>query len=234
MKVEQFVERIKFELTGDNLNLEIADEAIAKAVKYSLLDIQHYINEVRYIELDYAPCIDLKDFDFYAVTKVLRTKPIGSVANYKDVTDPMYLQFWNSFGYGMNYNLNKYLLDYASYSELQQIRNTMSTDMSFTFDKDAKKLYINESMGTPSRVVLEYIPVFKDVDEIKDAYWIDKLRRMALAKTKIILGRNRTRVTQTSSLWAQDGEIMLEEGQKELDELIAFLDKNTETIYPID
>ena len=150
--------------------------------------------------------------------------------------DPVYLQFWTSFGMGMTYNINQYLLNYASYSELEQIRNTMSTDMFFkyTYDKKNKKLYINTSSGNPTRVVVEYIPIYKEIDDVLDDYWLDYLKRMAVAMCKQILGRIRTYVKQNNSLLTLDGDTILAEGNKELDELRQELEANTDYFWPVD
>ena len=52
--------------------------------------------------------------------------------------------------------------------------------------------------------------------------------------TKIVLGRIRTRFTQSNALWVQDGEKILEEGNTELKELREVLRLNSNMIYLID
>lgn len=52
--------------------------------------------------------------------------------------------------------------------------------------------------------------------------------------TKVVLGRIRTRFTQSNALWTQDGEKMLEEGNTELKELREVLRANSNLVYPID
>ena len=39
MTLEEYIEEIKFELTGDLLNSEISDDGYAKIMKYSLREI---------------------------------------------------------------------------------------------------------------------------------------------------------------------------------------------------
>lgn len=239
MNLKDYIEYVKFQLTGDVLDLEISDESIAKVIVHSLKELQRYTNEFRLIEKDYQNCIDLSDVDVYAVANVYRTKTVAGMASGTgtEPVDPVYLQFWTSFGLGMTYNINQYLMNYASYSELEQIRNTLSTDMYFketTYDKVNKKLYINTSAGNPGRVVIEYIPVYKDVEDVHDEYWIDYLKRLSVASTKQILGRIRTYAKQSNSLWAVDGDTILAEGNKELDELRAELEKNNDYFWPVD
>lgn len=57
---------------------------------------------------------------------------------------------------------------------------------------------------------------------------------MAVAYTKIVLGRIRTRFTQSNPLWQQDGDKMLEEGNTELKELREVLRSNDNLIIGID
>ena len=235
MTLEEYTEFVKFNLTGDVLELEISDESIAKVVKESLKEIQRYTNEFRLKEVAYSNCIDISGLDSYAVTNVYRTKSIANLnEDVNGVTDPVYLQFWTSFGLGTTYNLNNYILNFATYSELQQIRNTLGTDLFFKEDKHSKKLYVTSSIGRPENVVIEYIPIYKDVSEVLDEYWIDYLKRLALAKTKIILGRLRTSVKQSSALISLDGDTILEEGNKELDALREELEANNDLFYPVD
>ena len=234
MTLEELVEYVKFQLTGDVLELEISDESIARIINNALKELQRYTNEFRLIEVDYNNCIDLSDIDYYAVANVYRTKTIANIQDSKEPIDPVYLQFWTSFGLGMTYNLNQYLLNYASYSELQQVRNTLSTDLYFKEDKASKKLYINISTGNPGRVVIEFIPIYKDVTDVKDDYWLDFLKRLSVASAKQIVGRLRTYVKQSNSLVTLDGDTILAEGNKELDELRAELEKNNDYFWPVD
>lgn len=238
MKLTEYIDYIKFALTADVLELEISDETIGKAVTNALQEIQRHTNEFRLVEKDYQNCIDMSDVDYYAVAHVYRTKTImnNSSDGGKEPIDPMYLQFWTSFGLGMTYTLNQYLLNYASYSEMQQIRNTLSTDMYIkcTEDRQNKKLYINQSMGNPGRVVIEYIPLYHSVEDVMDEYWIDYLKRLSLAMVKTILGRLRTYAKQSNALINLDGETLLAEGNEELKTIREELTSNDDYFFPID
>ena len=248
MTLKELIEHVKFTLTAGVLDLEIDDEAITRVCNEALRKLQRYTNEFRLIEVDYNNCIDLSDMskfeteedknflDVYSVSNVYRTKTIAGTASSTGTqpVDPVYLQFWTSFGLGMTHNLNQYLLNYASYSEMEQIRNTLSTDLFFKFDSKSKKLYVNTSSGNPTRIVIEYIPLYKEVEDVQDDYWLDYLKRLAVALCKQILGRVRTAVKQNNSLLTLDGDTILAEGNKELDELQQELEANTDYFWPID
>ena len=115
-----------------------------------------------------------------------------------------------------------------------QIRNTTSTDLAYFYDKQDNKLYINVSTAQPTNITIEFIPRFDSVEDIKSDYWIDIISRMALALSKITVGRIRSRFTQSNALWQQDGTQLLQEGEQELSALREKLDKDHNLLYPID
>lgn len=117
---------------------------------------------------------------------------------------------------------------------LTQIHNTLSTDLAFKEDRHNNKLYINENMSKPQEITIEYIPKIKNVEQIQSDYWIDILIKLSIALTKIVLGRIRTRFSQSNALWAQDGEKLLDEGNTAYKELTEVLRANSNLIFPID
>lgn len=52
---------------------------------------------------------------------------------------------------------------------MSQIRNTMSTDLSFSEDRHNNKLYINAD-SNPGTITIEYIPKINSVEDIKSPY----------------------------------------------------------------
>ena len=132
------------------------------------------------------------------------------------------------------YNLNDYALNYAAWSTLSQIKNTMSTDMAFIEDKHNHKLYINNYSSAPSQITIAYIPKLTNVEDIKSDYWIDILLRLSTGLTKVVLGRIRSKYSQSNALWGLDGDKLLEEGNTEVRELREMLTAQSNIIYPID
>lgn len=235
---QEYIDYIKLMLTGNLLDLEIPDETIGKFVDAALVEVQRYIDETKLVTVPFAKCIDLTGFDHSAITHVYRTEGFTgdttSGMTTSDV-DPMYAQTWAIFtsGGGM-YNLNNYVMNYLSYSTLLQMRNTLSTDMAYKEDKHANKLYINSSYDKPLKITIEYIPIFRKVEDVTSDYWIDILKRLSLALTKVALGRIRSRFIQSNALWSQDGDTMLSEGNEELKELREVLRNNSNLYFPKD
>jgi hypothetical protein len=73
------------------------------------------------------------------------------------------------------------------------MRNTTSTDLAFRYDKASNKLYINIASNNPITITIEYVPRYDSVEEVVSDYWIDILMKLALAITKITVGRIRSR-----------------------------------------
>lgn len=60
-------------------------------------------------------------------------------------------------------------MNYLSYNTLGQINNSKSTDLMFRHDRHDNKLYINVT-DTPNMITIEYIPIFKNVEDIVDEH----------------------------------------------------------------
>lgn len=240
MKIEDIIDEIKLELTGYLLEMEIEDETIVAVVKKALRELERFWDETTMITVPFASCIDLNG-DFFkehvsSIVKVYRTEGVGdSTSGLSVANDPIQMaQFAIFSNGGTMYNLNDYMLNYASWMTMSQIKNTMATDLAYKEDRHNNKLYISTSGSHSSMITIEYIPKLKTVEDIKSDYWIDILIKYCVALTKIVLGRIRTRFTQSNALWTQDGERILEEGNTELKELREILRLNSNLIYLID
>ncbi len=245
MDIAAYRDLIKLQLTGELLDLELEDSTIDKIINAALIELQRYICSTELATIPYSKCIDLNnvkdqfgnEVKISSVSRVFRTAGYTEAGS-SDTTgmlDPMYVSQWQILSATGNlYNFQDYALNFASWNTLLQIRNTLSTDLAFRFDKFGNKLYINTSSNPPSRITVEYIRRYDSVEEITSDYWTDMLIRLSLALAKVTVGRIRTRYTQTNALWTQDGEQLLSEGTTELQELREYLRTNTQLVYGID
>lgn len=233
MILQDYVEYIKLMITGGLLDLEIGDDILGKIINSSLKEIQRYIDTTTLITIPYADIIDLNGFKCNSISNVYRTE--GYVMNENNISDPMYAQQWMVYSsVGSMYNLQNYMLNFMAYNTISQIRNTLSTDLEYKIDKVNNKLMINIAFNKPEKITLEYIPIFDDVSQVTSEYWIDILKRHALAQTKIILGRIRSKYKQSNALWSLDGDQLLEEGNTELTALRELLEANSTISFPVD
>ena len=245
MNLADYREEIKLKLTGDLLESELTDNTINRIIKSALRELQRYITSTRLVTIPFKPCIDLSNaedtnnekLNVNSVVMIYRTEDLSGTNTVTSggITDPMQVAQWQLIsGMGNLTNFQDAIWNYSAWTTLEQIRNTISTDLSFRFDKHTNKLYINVSSGTPSKITVEYIPVIEDVEEITSDYWTDMLMRLSIALTKVTIGRIRTRYTQSNALWQQDGDTILAEGREELTNIREMLLTNSELCYPID
>lgn len=236
MQMQAYVDEIKLRLTGGVLHLEIDDATIMKIVNSAFREVQRYIDTTVLETIPFSSCIDLNPRKITAVTRIYRTEGFATESSeQQSMQDPMLVQQWQLLsGNGNVLSMSDYALNYASWNTSLQIRNTLSTDLAYRYDRRSNRLYINTSSGCPTYITIEYIPRYESVDEIISDYWIDILTRLSVALTKVTLGRIRSRYTQSGALWTQDGEQLLSEGNEELNSIREHLVTNTQLVYPID
>lgn len=235
MEIQAYREEIKLFLTGGLLEIELDDLTIDRIINSAFREIQRYIDITAIRTVPFQGCIDVKDWKINSVTNIYRAQVI-STGETQQVSDPMYMAQWQLYtGYGNLYNTQDYTLNYTSWNTLQQIRNTVSTDLAFYYDKNKEKLYIN-SVQLPGNtpVTVEYVPRFDNVEEITSDYWIDVIMKLSIALTKTILGRIRSKYTQNNALWTLDGPTLLQEGNTELAAIREQLRIQSQLFYPID
>ena len=239
MTKNDVVEEIKLELTGQVLEMELDDSTLDLTISKALRELQRYWDETTLVTIPYASCINYAGTPLEESSSIVRVYRTVGVGNSEDAgnsvtMDPMYAQQWMVFSNaGTMYNLQDYVMNYAAWSTLSQVRNTMSTDLAFREDKHACKLYINNNISSPGSITVEYIPKLRSVEDIKSDYWKDVLVRMSLDLVKIQIGRIRTKFTQSNALWTLDGDKLLEEGNTDLKELREILRANSNMVYPI-
>jgi hypothetical protein len=240
MKLEDVIDEVKIELTGYILDMEITDETLVSVVKKALRELTRYWDESHLLTVPFASCINL-DGEFFkekvsSIVQIYRTEGVGDTDGGLSVmNDPIQMaQFAIFSNGGTMYNLQDYVMNYASWMTMYKIKNTMSTDLSFKEDRHNNKLYINVANGAPRLITIEYIPKLTSVEDIKSDYWIDILIKLCVALTKVVLGRIRTRFTQSNALWTQDGERILDEGNTELKELREILRVNSNMTFLLD
>ena len=238
MNITAYREEIKLKLTGGLLELELDDPTIDRIINSALREVQRYISSTTFITIPYTKCIDMSNYKVNSVVGVYRTNGFvtDSDGNSLNVAvDPMEASQWQLLaGTGNLYNFQDYVYNYAAWNTLMQIRNTVTTDLAYVYDKASEKLYINSAENNPSTITVEFVPRFDTVDDVVSDYWIDILSRMSLALCKVLVGRIRSRYTQSNALWVQDGQTMLDEGNSELASLRELLYNNSNLLYPID
>ena len=160
MNMKAYIDEIKLSVTGGLLELEIDDATIAKLVNSAMRELQRYICSTKLVTLPYSKCIDLTDYNVNAVARVYRAESEGVSAGISGQTiDPVQIGLFQlTSNTGNMFNFNDYVYRYASLIALQQIGNTLSTDLAFYYDDAVGKLYINTRLTAGSPITIESIP----------------------------------------------------------------------------
>lgn len=252
MTLDEYKEQVKFLLTGGILEWEFTDEFgdianqeineskyFENIAKISLQELNRYYDSTELVEVGAQGCIDLAELEedrkikINSISNVYRSTASGDASTATSPSmDPMSISQWQ-LANGGTYGLTEWTHRYTTYTLTQQIMNTTTTDLAFKEDKLGRKLYVDLSQGAGG-LTIEYVPLLTSVEEVVGNYWIDILLRLSLAYAKIVLGRIRTRYTQSNALWVQDGETLLTEGNTELTALRERLQSQANLSYPLD
>ena len=235
MDLKDYVDKIKFQLTGGVLESELKDKDYEKIINFCLREINNYYNVSELIEVQGSSCIDLTPYpQINNVVGVHRTSavPGATTGSLTTMVDPYYVSYQavNS-PYGFS---NNWISNMTMNLTKQRIMNSFSTDLDFRMDEKNKKLYISFSQVVPSKLVIEYIPKLNDASEVLTQYWQDILYRLSLADAKVALGRIRTRYRQTNALYEDDGDTILAEGIADGEALRQRLKEQADLVLPLD
>lgn len=240
MNMNYYVTYIKNDLTRFGLlDTELSDDAWTHIVEAAMQEVLRYYDQTAFIEVPGQSCVDLKELEennnikISSVWNVYRNFTMGSSnSDYDVIADPAWIGFWQT-GYGTR--VTQWAYNYSNYINMQRIRNTVNgADLDWREDKIGRKLYVNFTDSAPTTMAIEYVPVIEQVDQIVGEYWVDILKRLALAYAKIAVGRARTRFVQSGALWTDDGANILQEGTTELTALRERLQVNAQFLYPVD
>ena len=100
---------------------------------------------------------------------------------------------------------------------MAQVRNSITTDFQWRYDIDNQVVYCTHREPMPTHVTITYTPDYQDVSEIQNDTWIDYIIRMAEANMKKALGRSRSKYTVEGSNVSNDGELLIQEANTELE-----------------
>lgn len=226
MTTEQYVNDILFQLGYPVVEVEIKDY-LPKIVDMAFREIQHYISDTYTVTVNYSEKMHLEPPD-YKIDSVVYVMRASSQMTDADLQDVMYQMMSSSS------LQTSTLTNYSVALLTQQCKNTIATDLDFHWDKGNRDLYVYANYPKPTRVTIVYIPEYKIIDDIREPFWENLLKRLALALSKQMLGRIRSKYKSNSATYELDGDTLLAEAQQELSEIRQFLDENNDLLLPID
>lgn len=227
LKIDNYVKWIRLQLGGTVLKLE-CDNELPEIVQMAFLELRNAITDIDILTLPFSTVLDVSKYNIASVHYVMRGT--SNSMGLTQLQDAMYLYINQS-----NWALQSDYADRVANAMLiQQNKNMLSTDLDFMYDKRQGKLYIHTQQLKPRTVTIAYTRELQEVEDIYEPFWQEKLRRLSLALTKEILGRIRSKYTSNTSTYQLDGDTLLSEAQAELSDIRAFLDANSDVLFPID
>jgi hypothetical protein len=234
MTLAEYTDEIMFSLggIGDNsVEIEIGESGIVRCINRAFREVKQYVTTPAYMTLPFGArengigcTINLKDKNVYSVINVMRPDSYNSLSmNTLDV-----------FGLNLTYSAITNMDAYANRMLRLQQLNTISTDLDFIWDAHTKELSVTMNPPFTNAITIQYIPDYKDVEEITEVFWMDIILRLATAYAKQAIGRIRSKYTLNSSAYSLDGETLLQEANTEIQEIRTFLTTNDDLVFPID
>lgn len=229
MTLAEYVKEISFTLGGSVVDIEI-EKDLSICVNKAFREIKQYVTTPAYMTIPFGAMaqgiggtVDLKDKNVYSVVNVMRPDSYNSLSmNTLDV-----------FGLNLSYSAVTNMDAYANRMIRLQQMNTISTDLDFLWDAHTKQLSVTMNPPFTNMITIQYIPDYKDVEEITEVFWIDLILKLATAYAKQILGRIRSKYTLNSAQYSLDGETLLSEANAEIQEIQTFLRTNVDLAFPI-
>lgn len=230
MTMAEYTDEIMFSLGGTVVDVEI-EKDLPRCVNKAFREIKQYVTTPAYMTVPFGArsngvgtTIDLSDKNVYSVINVMRPDSYNSLSmNTLDV-----------FGLNLTYSAITNMDAYAQrMTRLQEI-NTISTDLDFIWDAHKKQLSVTMNPPFTNMITIQYIPDYKDVEEITEVFWENKILKLATAYAKQVIGRIRSKYTLNSSQYSLDGDTLLAEANTEIQEIQDFLRNNVDLAFPID
>lgn len=219
-ELNDYVNYVKIQLGGSVLNLACEKDLPFIIEKVAFEDLKNYMQTLHTMSCEYSPTINLEGKNVANVKKVFRNRNNSMSVTGMDTN----LFIYQTQG---QYGINQWAKDQITYNLLiNQVRNTLSSDMDFNYDKLNEILYLYCQYPIPTSVTIQYVPEYHDVSEIYVPYWMSYLKRFAVAYTKETEGRIRSKYSLNSATYNLDGDKLLAESQTELAKIREELDSN--------
>ena len=221
MKMKEIISQVNFML-GLPANENVEGLQVENAVNIAFKELKRYMRTPIEKSVPYSTRMDL-------ISLGIKTKKVLSVqaANPRIGLTLSTIDSGNVFQTAAAVNTYSFIGNASSINidplmtelAMAQVRNTMSTDFQWKYDNLNQVIYCAHRDPVPSLVTVRYVPDFEDVSEIVEETYINYLVRMSLANMKIALGRTRSKYKIEGSNVSLDGEILLQEGNEELDKI---------------
>ena len=221
MEMNEIVSQVNFML-GLPANKNVEGLQVETAVQIAFKELKRYIRTPVEKTVPYSTRMDLVSLGIKTkkVLSVQAARPrtgltLSTIDSGNVFQTAAAVNVYSAIGNASAINIDPIMTELA----MAQVRNTMGTDFQWRYDNLNQVIYCAHRDPRPALVTVRYVPDYQDVSELVGETWINYLIRMATANMKIALGRSRSKYRIEGSNVSLDGEILLQEGNEELDKI---------------
>ena len=219
MTMQEVVQQVSFML-GIPSNENVEDLQVEQAVQIAFRELKRYMKTPVDKTVPFQHRLDLVKLGIHTkkVINVQAAYPrIGLTMSSIDSGNVFQVaaavNTYSAIGQTSSINIDPIMTEMA----MAQVRNTLSTDFQWRYDIDNQVIYCTHRDPMPTQLTITYTPDYQDVSEIQSDTWIDYLIRMSEANMKKALGRSRSKYRVEGSNVSNDGEILIQEANTELE-----------------
>lgn len=226
MTMQEIVQQVSFML-GIPANENVEDLQVEQAVMIAFRELKRYMKTPVDKTVPYQRRLDLVKLGINT-KKILNVQAayprigltLSSIDSGNVFQVAAAVNTYSAIGQTSSINIDPIMTEMA----MAQVRNSLTTDFQWRFDIDNQVVYCTHREPIPVQVTITYMPEYQDVSEIQNDTWIDYLIRMSEANMKKALGRSRSKYRVEGSNVSDDGEILLQEANTELEAIRAELE----------
>lgn len=219
MTMQEIVQHVSFML-GIPSNENVEDLQIEQAVMIAFNELKRYMKTPVDKTVPFQKRLDLVKLGINT-KKILNVQPayprIGLTMSSIDSGNVFQVaaavNTYSAIGQTSSLNIDPIMTEMA----MAQVRNTLATDFQYRYDIDNQVIYCAHREPMPTQVTITYMPDYQDVSEIRNDTWINYLLRLSEAFMKKSLGRSRSKYKVEGSNVSNDGDILIQEANTELE-----------------
>lgn len=228
MKMEEIISQVSFML-GLPTTENNTKQQIEMGVMIAFRELKRYMRTPTDKTVPYSTRIDLSAVGIKTqkVLSVFAAQPrigltMSSIDSGNVFQTAAAVNVYSQIGNTASINIDPIVTEMA----MAQVRNTLTTDFQWTYDRNNNVVYVPHRDPIPSEVTIRYVPEYSDVSEINSPSWIDYLIRMSEANVKKSWGRARSKYTIEGSNVTLDGQTLLDEANAELEQIRSELESS--------
>lgn len=228
MNMEEIISQVSFML-GLPTTENNTKQQIEMGVMIAFRELKRYMRTPTDKTVPYSTRIDLSAVGIKTqkVLSVFAARPrigltMSSIDSGNVFQTAAAVNVYSQIGNTASINIDPIVTEMA----MAQVRNTLTTDFQWTYDRNNDVVYVPHRDPVPSEVTIRYVPEYSDVSEINSPSWIDYLIRMSEANVKKSWGRARSKYTIEGSNVTLDGQTLLDEANAELEQIRSELESS--------